>query len=178
MNKWVTRYTWIPLCSENIDNIFYSFDRNDKMIQESAKFSDGLQLPVRPGSAGLYVHGQAGIFDKSEGVEIKPTYWYDKQEKFEFEFVCNDQVGAHKIFNNLVIISNNAEPEKFEFIIDGDVYKENIQELDLKGDVILNGEVIDSKDYPNKQAIKIDEECKNIRKTGRRLGNTQYVEDS
>lgn len=177
MNKWVTRYTWIPLCSENIDNIFYSFDRNGYVL-DIAKQADGEQLAVRQGPAGLYVHGQAGVFDKSEGVEIKPTYWYDKQEKFEFEFVCNDQVGAHKIFNNLVIISNNSEPEKFEFIIDGDVYKENIQELDLKGDVILNGEVIDSKDYPNKKALRVDEDCKNIRKVGRRLGNTQYVEDS
>ena len=74
MNKWVTRYTWIPLYSENIDNIFYSFNRNDKMILDSAKMADGQQMVVRPGKAGLYVHGQAGIFDDSEGVEIKPTY--------------------------------------------------------------------------------------------------------
>lgn len=28
MGKWITTYDWIPLCSENIDNIFYSMDRD------------------------------------------------------------------------------------------------------------------------------------------------------
>jgi hypothetical protein len=27
MNKWITRYSWTPLCSENINNSFYSLDK-------------------------------------------------------------------------------------------------------------------------------------------------------
>lgn len=80
---------------------------------------------------GFYVHGKAGIFneldyndDKFDN-QILPTKWYDRQEPFEFEFVVNDQVGAHKIFNNLVIISNNVQPYELEFEIEGDVFNFN-----------------------------------------------------
>lgn len=79
---------------------------------------------------GFYVHGRAGIFDeidyfnedRSKDDQIMPTVWYDKQEPFEFEFVVNDPAGIHKIFNNLVIISNNVAPSEIEYEIVGDVY--------------------------------------------------------
>ena len=80
---------------------------------------------------GFYVHGKAGIFnelnynDDDFDNQILPTKWYDRQEPFEFEFVVNDQVGAHKIFNNLVIISNNVQPNELEFEIEGDVFNFN-----------------------------------------------------
>lgn len=79
---------------------------------------------------GFYVHGRAGIFDeidyfnedRSKDDQIMPTIWYDKQESFEFEFVVNEPAGLHKIFNNLVIISNNVQPSEIEYEIVGDVY--------------------------------------------------------
>ena len=79
---------------------------------------------------GFYVHGRAGIFDeidyfdenRSKDNQIMPTTWYDKQEPFEFEFVVNEPAGLHKIFNNLVIISNNVQPSEIEYEIVGDVY--------------------------------------------------------
>lgn len=80
---------------------------------------------------GFYVHGKAGIFneldynDDTFDNQILPTKWYDRQEPFEFEFVVNDQLGAHKIFNNLVIISNNVQPNELEFEIEGDVFNFN-----------------------------------------------------
>ena len=80
---------------------------------------------------GFYVHGRAGIFneikydDASFENEILPTKWYEKQEPFEFEFVVNDDIGLHKIFDNLVIISNNVQPNEIEYEISGDVYKFN-----------------------------------------------------
>lgn len=80
---------------------------------------------------GFYVHGRAGIFneinyfDEDPNNEILPTKWYDKQEPFEFEFVVNNPAGLHKIFDNLVIISNNVEPSSLEFEIIGDVYDFN-----------------------------------------------------
>lgn len=79
----------------------------------------------------VYVHGRAGIFDEidyeDESFEnqILPTKWYDRQEKFEFEFVVNDPVGAHKIFDNLLIISNNVQPDELQFEIIGDAYNFN-----------------------------------------------------
>ena len=69
----------------------------------------------------FYLHGQAGIFDIKEN--LYPTYWYGKQHPFEFEFVVNDKIGQQKIFENLVIISNKAEPESFHFEIEGDNYE-------------------------------------------------------
>ena len=127
---------------------------------------------------GLYVHGQAGIFDDAEKINIKPSTWYDRKYPFEFEFVCNDKVGMHKIFDNLVIISNKVKPDEFSYIIDGDVYDDNNDMNTLKDHVLINAETIDSPDYPNKKAIKVTQNCLDIREQKRRLGNTQYVEDS
>ena len=80
---------------------------------------------------GFYTHGRAGVYDEIDYTDsdpdnqIKPTFWYNKQEPFEFEFVVNTGAGMQKIFNNLVIISNNAEPEALEFSIIGDAYDFN-----------------------------------------------------
>lgn len=68
----------------------------------------------------FWKHGQAGIIDIAD--DIYPTYWYGKQHPFEFEFVVNDQQSLHKIFDNLIIISNKAEPESFHYEIVGDCY--------------------------------------------------------
>lgn len=80
---------------------------------------------------GFYVHGRAGIFneidyfDDIDDNEILPTKWYNKQEPFEFEFVVNTPAGMHKVFDNLVIISNNVEPNSLEFELIGDIYDFN-----------------------------------------------------
>ena len=68
----------------------------------------------------FYLHGQSGIFDIKENVY--PTHWYGKYHPFEFEFVVNDKIAQQKIFNDLIIISNKAEPESFHFEIEGDNY--------------------------------------------------------
>ena len=69
----------------------------------------------------FYLHGQAGIFNVIE--DLYPTHWYGRFHPFEFEFVVNDKIGQQKIFNNLMIISNKAEPESFHFEIEGDNYE-------------------------------------------------------
>lgn len=80
---------------------------------------------------GFYVHGRAGIFneinyfDDIDDNEILPTKWYNKQEPFEFEFVVNTPGGMHKVFDNLVLISNNVEPNSLEFELIGDIYDFN-----------------------------------------------------
>ena len=68
----------------------------------------------------FWKHGQAGIIDIAD--KINPTYWYGKQHPFEFEFIVADNPDKHKIFDNLQIISNNAEPESFHYEVVGDVY--------------------------------------------------------
>lgn len=69
----------------------------------------------------FWKHGQAGIIDIAD--KIYPTYWYGKQHPFEFEFIVADNPQLHKIFDNLQIISNNAEPESFHYGIVGDCYE-------------------------------------------------------
>lgn len=69
----------------------------------------------------FWKHGQAGIIDTQE--HIKPCYWYNKQHPFEFEFVVKDNSIKQKIWDNLQIISNKAEPESFHFEINGDSYE-------------------------------------------------------
>lgn len=212
--RFITFYSWVPSYSENIDNIYFSFDRNtskeitkltsnyplislsDKTgeIEENKKLLGTLQLNLDVSNVvvtfdisetnfkgnyeiignKLYVkgskindtkhtipieakltnqgtetvegntinvertlygtvyynsnigelttafwkHGRAGLMK----VDIKPTNWYGKQHPFEIEFVVADNPQSHKIFNNLQIISNNAEPESFHYEIVGDSY--------------------------------------------------------
>ena len=68
----------------------------------------------------FWKHGQSGIIDIKD--KIKPTFWYGKQHPFEFEFIVVDDPSIHKIFNNLRIISNKAEPESFHYEIIGETY--------------------------------------------------------
>ena len=69
----------------------------------------------------LWKHGQAGVYD-NQG-KIKPTHWYGKQHEFNFEFIVNENSSIQKIFNNLKIISNKAEPYKFEYEVVGEAYE-------------------------------------------------------
>lgn len=72
-------------------------------------------------STDFWKHGQSGIIDIKE--DIKPTKWYGKQHPFEFEFIVRDAPDTHKIFDNLIIISNKAEPESFHYEIIGECYE-------------------------------------------------------
>lgn len=71
-------------------------------------------------SEDFWKHGQAGIIDIAD--KIYPTYWYGMQHPFEFEFIVNADIDKHKIFDNLEIISNSAEPESFHYEVTGDCY--------------------------------------------------------
>ena len=69
----------------------------------------------------FWKHGQSGIIDIKD--KIVPCVWYAKQHPFELEFVVVDDPSSHKVFENLQIISNFAEPESFHFEIVGDYYE-------------------------------------------------------
>lgn len=224
MQKFVTFYSWVPSYSENIDNIFFSFDRETSKVlakltsnyplislQEGSIIKDTLSaidgkvklgnlqlnldiynsdieysiaderaenrffvtsngelsiseslikdkewtIPIKAvvynqGSdivegevknvvktiysnisvvtqskynlltTAFWKHGQAGLMQTK--TQITPCYWYGKQHPFEFEFIVVDNPSLHKIFNNLQVISNKAQPESFHFEIVGEVY--------------------------------------------------------
>lgn len=80
----------------------------------------------------LWKHGSAGIYDVVD--DIKPTHWYGQQHPFEFEFIVNGSNAdsqVQKIFNNLMIISNRAEPESFHFDIVGENYNFSSDKLNM-----------------------------------------------
>lgn len=80
-----------------------------------------LQYNLQFLTTDFWRHGQAGIIDISE--RLKPTHWYGKQHPFEFEFIVAKNPANQKIFDNLIIIGNSAEPESFHYQIDGDSYE-------------------------------------------------------
>lgn len=173
------RYNWYPLESSNIDNKFYSFPLAPK---EGNKYY-------------LYEHGRLG------DTNIKTTYWYDDQKKFEFEFIVSNPIGLHKIFDNLMILSNNAEPETLKVYIIGDCYtfKKDVSDDDFYKAAVNNKAIsetrvtkdldIDSnRDSVNdKEALvdpltketylEITQDMLSIKEYGRRLGNIEYRED-
>ena len=71
-------------------------------------------------TTSFWKHGTAGIIDIAD--TLKPCMWYGKQHPFEFEVVVLDNPSVHKIFENLVVLSNNVAPESFHYEITGDVY--------------------------------------------------------
>lgn len=115
-------------------------------------------------------------------------HWYDDSHPFEYEFVVNQPAGFHKIFNNLMIISNNVEPDSLEVEIVGDSY-------DFKEEFISQNENIkykfpiislpNNKTYQtkltldkvtNEHRLLMHQDCLNIKDFGRRLGNISYIE--
>lgn len=130
INKcFTTFYSWLPSYSGNINNQYYSFNNlvNIYSVQETIFGSifgynqidlDKYFVLSEDDFSGtiLYCHSKLGN-------EIpKPTYWYGIQHPFEFEFTVRDDPSVQKIWNNLQIISNKAEPESFHFEIVGDSY--------------------------------------------------------
>jgi hypothetical protein len=114
LNKWITRYTWFPEFSENINNIFYTFAYVENEFEN-------LETSENYASKGkLFKHGFAGTLEQQNN--MKPTVWYETQHPFEFEFVVIEIQGVQKIFDNLKIISNKAEPNSFTFEVVGEGY--------------------------------------------------------
>jgi hypothetical protein len=114
LEKWVTRYSWFPEFSENVNNIFYTF-ANTNVHTAAGNY--------------LYKHGFAGTFNEKGNIE--PTKWYEEQHPFEFEFVVADSEGVQKIFDNLKIISNKVEPNSLIFEVTGDGFEWNEQKKDI-----------------------------------------------
>lgn len=139
--KWLTGYHKIPVILLNISakvsislkdtknnwkeqdervkeyNSLYS-TYNSGMLQQTIALIPEYNLQFL--TTDFWKHGQSGIIDLKD--TILPTHWYGKQHPFEFEFIVADSPSSHKIFDNLEIISNNAEPESFHYEIIGDCF--------------------------------------------------------
>lgn len=138
LDKFQTFYSWIPIASANIDNQFYSFDRecSREIVTNNQEQTQAEEIPdtddrtsvvkhIPEHTPYLWKHGQV------EKDSPLPTHWYDEQHPFEFEFIVNEEVGVQKIFNNLIIISNKAEPESFHFTVNGDGYEFDSDKLNM-----------------------------------------------
>ena len=152
---------------------------------ENDKYSEYL-------NSNIYVHGRSitadeiNYFDNNLENQCLPTKWYDSQHPFEFEVVINEPKGQHKIFDNLVIISNNVEPKSLEVEIIGDVYNFDKKEIYKNySDVFPVISVNDKKAYTkikwdsveNNYSLLTHQDTVNIKDYGRRLGNIYYNED-
>ena len=94
--------------------------RTETIAVTFSNFVDEIENHEKALTTDFYLHGQSGLFDFKEN--IYPCHWYGKTHPFEFEFIVNDKIGQQKIFTNLVLISNKAEPESFHFEVEGDNY--------------------------------------------------------
>ena len=184
-NLWTTKYDWMPIVSENINDKFYSLSADLSVPDEESNCYD--------------------IWHHSEDVGYNDEHvsnWYNGEQGFEFEFVVSDPIGINKIFDNLQIISNNVQPNEMEITIIGDDYefKRDLTNLELVHKELSeyrNVEKIrttsnthgdntyrsDSWTYKfdnrlNQKAIINTQEFRDIYKFGRRLGNIQYKDGS
>ena len=99
----------------------YIENNNGKIILQTESIALTIPDKLNEYTTHFYIHGQSGIITDKD--PIYPTHWYDEYHPFEFEFVVNDKIAQQKIFQNLIIISNKAEPESFHFEIEGDNYE-------------------------------------------------------
>lgn len=68
----------------------------------------------------MYSFNESKLYKHNIGA--KPCFWYGEQHPFEFEFTVIDSPLTHKVFDNMIIVSNNSEPESFHYTIVGDCY--------------------------------------------------------
>ena len=183
-NLWVTKYDWMPIVSENINDKFYSLSTD--LSEENVTEYD------------IWYHAD------DVGYNDHVSNWYNGTQTFEFEFVVSDPIGVNKIFDNLQIISNNVQPTEMEISIIGDEYMfnrkditaESIEEIreeynhnsQTTSDIHENKEEAVDKAYPRgvyhfdnrlKQSLLTKwQPFKDIYKFGRRIGNIQYKDNS
>lgn len=219
LNKFVSFNSWYPSFSDNINNIFFSTSLDEllnvtnKAKEYDQKYKDNLDVKIdditkpfiewypsfvdylsNEDRIYIYKHGQAGIFDgDTVNGRPLPCKWYGDQYPFEFEFIVAEEPMKHKIFDNLIILSNNAEPDSFTFEVIGDTYDFD-KELNAHDYSISKGYNIVKKNSPiNELDSYIDAYKTTIQKDKvttiqkgidikkckkRRLGNMQYLEDT
>lgn len=100
MQKWITLYSWMPSYSENIDNIFFSFNRNtSKWISKlgtsnaESTSADGITLSkvvFEKASDKAYLGLANRALPNDKGTSLPDVY-------FEYSLI-DDNFGNHKMF--------------------------------------------------------------------------------
>lgn len=112
LQTWTTFYSWIPEFSANIGNSFISFDHK---INRNIIVKDITQTPN-------YFWKSGNTQSEIKSNEIKPCMWYGRQYPFEIEFVVAQSPENHKVFTDLRLLGNHAEPESFHYELSGNSY--------------------------------------------------------
>ena len=114
----------VELKNETASAKEYQTTYNDKVLINGDNYKSTIALIKQENldnlTTSFWKSGQAGIIN-SQG-DITPTHWYGKQHPFEFEIIVADNPQVHKVFDNLEIIGNSAEPESFHYEIIGDCF--------------------------------------------------------
>ena len=110
---------WDRLISQNLGQYQATIALTCKSFIQNSVYDNQNQLQPNF-TTDFWKHGFGGIIDIQD--DITPCHWYGRQHPFEIEFICNDKSQYHKVFNNLEIIGNNAEPESFHYEVIGDSY--------------------------------------------------------
>lgn len=206
VDGFICKYTWYPYLSVNKGDRFYSFDMvNEKLSKEEKGEEDYLltlfkywKWKMDPNKENIekpnFKKNPEKVFSLWESTKDLPTNWFGKQHPFELEFIVNNPLGLHKIFDNLVIISNNVEPESWEVEIIGDAYNFNKADIysNEKDKTFPKIEVAKSETTEDKKTyytevhqdenlkeyrLKVHQDALNIEEYGRRIGNLHYTED-
>lgn len=149
---------------------------------------DNNLIETYPVNIGHEENYKQSLFLYKHDINSDICHWYGNPHPFEYEFIVNQPAGFHKIFNNLMIISNNVEPESLEVEIVGDSYdfkeefisqNENIKYkfpiISLPKNKIYQTKLILDK-VTNENRLVMHQDCLNIKDFGRRLGNISYIE--
>lgn len=181
-NLWITKYDWMPIVSENINDKYYSLS-TDLSITD-------------PTCYDIWYHADDVGYNDGH-----VSNWYNGEQGFEFEFIVSDPIGVNKIFDNLQIISNNVQPTEMEITVIGDSYefKRDVTTLssehkeraeyngvnqikttsDTHGNNLYRSDTwrykLDKR--LNQQVLIKHQDFKDIYKFGRRLGNIQYKDN-
>lgn len=146
----------------------------DKTIQDGGYYKSTIALIPKYNmqflTTDFWKHGQAGIIDIADN--IYPTYWYGKQHPFEFEIVVSGDPRTHKIFDNLEIISNSAEPESFHYEIIGDCF-----DFDKKNMYIRQEATKEFYQY-NGSDIEFDKDYTQLDSIHEKINGTQHYKKS
>lgn len=152
-------------------------------------YNDGKLIETYSVNIGHEENYKQSLLLYKHDINSNICHWYGNQHSFEYEFVVNQPAGFHKIFNNLMIISNNVEPESLEVEIVGDSYdfkeefiKQTNENIKYKFPIILlpKNKIYQTKlsldKITNEYKLLMHQDCLNIKDFGRRLGNISYIE--
>lgn len=130
MQKWITFYSWVPSYSENIDNIYFSFDRNTSkwiaklgVSHSENDFSDGATLDNNIIPNNAKAGDEVGVFSLSNrnlptgnDVEAKVYFTLERDnfqnyKKFEIKYKPYTIVDGGKVY---------GDPEELQTLLNED----------------------------------------------------------